>query len=203
MQIKVLELYSGIGGMHLALKGIRLPVLNILLQCPSFFLESELNGEIIASVDINNKANKVYKHNFPNTVLLNKNIQGLSAEYINSLGANSILMSPPCQPFTRNGNKLDVNDKRSCSFLYLLNILPKLNIDYILIENVKGFECSKMRQTLIETLRNCNYDYQEFILSPSQFGVPNTRHRYYCLAKKIPLKFSFNNNTELLVNLET
>ncbi|GJQ73469.1 Mt2 [Trypoxylus dichotomus] len=26
---------------------------------------------------------------------------------------------------------------------------------------------------------------------PHQFGIPNTRHRYYCLAKKLPRKFSF------------
>lgn len=124
-------------------------------------------------------------------MLLNKNIQGLTSNYINGLGADTILMSPPCQPFTRNGNKLDIADARTYSFQHLLSILPDLNIKYILIENVKGFECSEIRENLINALKKSNFSYQEFILSPVQFGVPNTRHRYYCLAKKHPLKFTF------------
>lgn len=99
-------------------------------------------------------------------------------------------MSPPCQPFTRNGLKKDELDPRTCSFSHLLNILPELQIQYILLENVKGFETSVMREKLIDTLKNCGFYYQEFILSPTQFGVSNTRHRYYCIARKKPFNFS-------------
>lgn len=100
-------------------------------------------------------------------------------------------MSPPCQPFTRNGLQNDVNDPRTDSFQHVLNLLQSLNIEHILIENVKGFEVSKMREQLVDMLGQCNYIFQEFILSPHQIGVPNSRHRYYCLAKKVPRKFSF------------
>lgn len=114
-----------------------------------------------------------------------------------------ILMSPPCQPFTRNGLKGDNTDPRSCAFTHLLNILPELNIKYILIENVKGFETSVMHDKLISALESNDFTYQEFLLSPTQFGVSNARLRYYCLAKKKPLQFCFEvgplvrNNTSL------
>lgn len=157
-----------------------------------FFVESGINGTVVAAADINTTANSVYTHNFPETKLLNRNIQKLSPKEINKLKVDTILMSPPCQPFTRNGLKGDNLDARTCSFTHLLNILPEINIQYILIENVKGFETSVMHDTLINVLKNNNYVYQEFILSPTQFGVSNTRHRYYCLAKKKPLKFSFD-----------
>jgi tRNA (cytosine38-C5)-methyltransferase len=52
-------------------------------------------------VDINTIANKVYHHNFPNTKLLQRNIKSLSANEINDSGIDMIVMSPPCQPFTR------------------------------------------------------------------------------------------------------
>ena len=63
--------------------------------------ESGILGEITAAVDINTLANKVYQHNFPNTKLLQRNIQSLSAKEINDYCIDMILMSPPCQPFTR------------------------------------------------------------------------------------------------------
>lgn len=159
------------------------------------FTESGIKGKVNAAIEINNVANQIYKHNFPATNLLNLNIEGLTVEKIEKLDVDTILMSPPCQPFSRNGNQHDVNDHRTDSFKHILDILPKLNIKNILIENVKGFETSKMRNILINILDECNYNHQEFILSPSQFNIPNCRHRYYCLAKKDPFKFT----TSLLV----
>ncbi|VEN60103.1 unnamed protein product [Callosobruchus maculatus] len=100
-------------------------------------------------------------------------------------------MSPPCQPFTRNGLQNDINDKRTASFLHVLSLLKDLDIKNILIENVKGFETSKMRDILVTTLSESGYTFQEFLLSPQQFGIPNSRLRYYCLAKKLPERFSF------------
>lgn len=94
-------------------------------------------------------------------------------------------MSPPCQPFTRNGKYLDENDSRTDSFRYLISILDQLeSVEYILMENVKGFECSSVRDIFIDKLKECKFKYQEFLLSPSAVGVPNSRLRYYCIARK-------------------
>ncbi|XP_021935724.1 tRNA (cytosine-5-)-methyltransferase isoform X2 [Zootermopsis nevadensis] len=104
-----------------------------------------------------------------------------------------ILMSPPCQPFTRVGLKRDMSDNRTSSFIHLLSLLPHLNKKwkYLVVENVKGFEKSETCQQLIHTLENLDFCYQEFILSPSMFSIPNTRHRYYLIAKRRPLYFNF------------
>lgn len=123
---------------------------------------------------------------------MNRNIQSLTPNFLNKLGADTILMSPPCQPFTRNGRKGDINDPRSQALIHILNILPHLNISRILIENVKGFETSHMRNVVIQTLDKCGFSYQELLLNPTQIGIPNTRLRYYCLAKKAPYKFEFD-----------
>ncbi|XP_047993295.1 tRNA (cytosine(38)-C(5))-methyltransferase [Leguminivora glycinivorella] len=167
MTHRILELYSGIGGMHNA------------------WQDSGIPGTIVAAVDINTVANDVYKHNFPETNLLNRNIQSIKPEEIKKMNINMILMSPPCQPFTRNGKFLDKNDPRTNSFTYLLDILGQLdNVEYILMENVKGFECSAVRDLFIEKLQECQFVYQEFLVCPSTVGVPNSRLRYYCLARR-------------------
>ncbi|XP_017269527.1 tRNA (cytosine(38)-C(5))-methyltransferase isoform X2 [Kryptolebias marmoratus] len=96
-----------------------------------------------------------------------------------------IMMSPPCQPFTRLGLQGDVADPRTKSFLYILDLLPRLHKlpRFILLENVKGFESSSARDRLVQTLMDCGYSFQEFMVSPTSVGIPNSRLRYFLLAK--------------------
>lgn len=149
------------------------------------FQVSQISGTIKAAADINTIANDVYKHNHPGINVLNNNIQKFTPEFINALNVNTILMSPPCQPFTRVGNQKDMDDRRSDPFVHICQILPELScIDWILMENVKGFETSRARDMFIQALNQSGLHYQEFILSPTQLGIPNSRHRYYCLARR-------------------
>ncbi|CAJ0965088.1 unnamed protein product [Ranitomeya imitator] len=235
--LRVLELYSGIGGMHCGLT------------------EGGVSAEVVAAVDVNTTANQVYKHNFPNTPLWPKSIEGISLEELDSLAFDMILMSPPCQPFTRirgtlcpsligRGNLYDiivamatimtstsilcpslnqkqypvsflslrllfpiriglqgdVSDPRAKSFLYILEILPRLQKPprYILLENVKGFETSEARDALIRTLESCGYIYQEFLLSPPRLGIPNSRLRYFLIAKLQGEQFAFQTTNRIL-----
>lgn len=144
-----------------------------------------MGAEVVFSVDINNSANEVYRHNFPSTNQQARNIVSLSAEEINKLRPDLVMMSPPCQPFTRTGLKLDVEDPRCSSFLHLLEIFPLLDsIKYVLMENVVGFETSAMRNAFVETLAKIGLHFREFIISPERIGIPNSRNRYYLLAKK-------------------
>ncbi|AQK96550.1 DNA methyl transferase4 [Zea mays] len=66
----------------------------------------------------------------------------------------------------------------------------------LFVENVVGFEVSDTHDQLLEVLSSLNFNTQEFILSPLQFGVPYSRPRYFCLAKREPVRFrhAFVNN---------
>ncbi|XP_064140962.1 tRNA (cytosine(38)-C(5))-methyltransferase isoform X2 [Loxodonta africana] len=147
--------------------------------------ESCIPAQVVAAVDVNTVANEVYKYNFPHTLLLAKAIEGITLEEFDRLSFNMILMSPPCQPFTRIGLQGDKADPRTSSFLYILDILPRLKKlpKYILLENVKGFEVSSTRDMLIQTIENCGFQHQEFLLSPNSLGIPNSRLRYFLIAK--------------------
>ncbi|KFV19775.1 tRNA (cytosine(38)-C(5))-methyltransferase, partial [Tauraco erythrolophus] len=147
--------------------------------------ESCASAEVVAAVDVNTLANEVYKHNFPSTPLWAKTIEGITLKEFDTLSFDMILMSPPCQPFTRVGLQGDVSDPRTKSFLYILDILPRLQKlpRYLLLENVKGFESSSARNELLQTLETCGFKYQEFLLSPTCLGIPNSRLRYFLIAK--------------------
>ncbi|NXO51007.1 TRDMT methyltransferase, partial [Aramus guarauna] len=155
--------------------------------------ESCTSAEVVAAVDVNTLANEVYKHNFPGTPLWAKTIEGITLKEFDRLSFDMILMSPPCQPFTRIGLQGDVSDPRTKSFLYILDILPRLQKlpKYLLLENVKGFESSSARNELLRTLEICGFKYQEFLLSPTCLGIPNSRLRYFLIAKLHQEPFSF------------
>ncbi len=61
--------------------------------------------------------------------------------------------------------------------------------DYVLMKNMKGFECSNTRDEFVRVLQSLGYKFQEFQLSPCQFGIPNSRLRHYLLTKRKPLTF--------------
>lgn len=62
--------------------------------------------EVAESFDISELANSVYEHNFGHPTST-KSIEHLSADYIDSLGVDTWLMSPPCQPYTSQGLQQD------------------------------------------------------------------------------------------------
>ncbi|XP_055710554.1 tRNA (cytosine(38)-C(5))-methyltransferase [Phlebotomus papatasi] len=164
---RVLELFSGIGGMHRALK------------------ESCTRFTVVAAVDINTIANDVYRENHPETEVWNRNVQAIGESEIDSLDIDTILMSPPCQPFTRVGKKQDLDDRRTDGFIAICaNLLNCRKIERVLMENVKGFETSRAREMFVLKLRQMGFFCREFLLSPQIVGIPNSRTRYYCIARR-------------------
>ncbi|XP_017065525.2 tRNA (cytosine(38)-C(5))-methyltransferase [Drosophila eugracilis] len=167
MGFRVLELFSGIGGMHYAFK------------------YAQLEGEVVAALDVNTVANAVYAHNYGKDIVRTRNIQSLSVKEVAKLRATILLMSPPCQPHTRQGLQRDTEDKRSDALTHICGLIPECqDLQYILMENVKGFETSQARAQFVEALEKAGFHWREFILTPTQFNVPNTRYRYYCIARK-------------------
>ena len=55
------------------------------------------------------------------------------------MGISAIVMSPPCQPFTRQGLQKDVGDARTEPLLNVIKMIPDVEgLEYVLVENVKG-----------------------------------------------------------------
>ena len=195
--IHVLELFSGIGGMHYALS-----------RAKEILKREVFDFKVVAAMDISDVANKVYRHNFPGTNHSAGNICGLTAAKINKLEIDAILMSPPCQPFTRQGHQKDLNDSRSEPLMHIIDLLPQLQkLKYILVENVKGFETSEACKQLIKVLHTLNYDTKSFLISPPELGVPNSRLRFYLLARKTnnacQIPEVFNPSKDIITDLTT
>lgn len=175
LSLIVFEFFSGIGGMRDALSKI-----------------SSISLKSVHAFDINPNANLTYQYNFSDKPYERtiesftlKEYEDLIEKEKNEKSKILWTMSPPCQPFTRQGKEEGLNDNRSKAFLHLMNMLEKTKFkpDYFLLENVKNFETSKANEMLIKVLDSNKYNYLQFLLSPIQFNIPNSRLRFYCIAR--------------------
>merc|ERR1712176_1466608 len=55
---------------------------------------------------------------------------------------------------------------------------------YIVLENVKFFERSDACKMLLEALKERGFIYRQFLISPTDLGIPNQRARYFLIAKR-------------------
>eukprot|EP00928_Gymnodinium_smaydae_P073588 TRINITY_DN56779_c0_g1_i1.p1 TRINITY_DN56779_c0_g1~~TRINITY_DN56779_c0_g1_i1.p1 ORF type:complete len:392 (+),score=83.80 TRINITY_DN56779_c0_g1_i1:290-1465(+) len=156
--------------------------------------------QVVAAFDVSTTCNSVYESNHglrPSQ----KPIERLSIEELDAFNADMWMMSPPCQPHTRqrakDDGKRDAADARSVSFLHLCDILttmrspPKL----IALENVVGFESSACAVQWREAL-SAAYELREWHLDPTQAGVPMHRPRYFALAVRRADGVPPSSNTE-------
>ncbi|KAH7881448.1 S-adenosyl-L-methionine-dependent methyltransferase [Lentinula edodes] len=178
--VRALEFYSGIGGLHLALKRSKVP------------------GIVIKAFDWDQNAARVYDANHGPSLTAKTDISDLTASFLAPYRANLWILSPACQPYTvLNPDAKGILDPRAKSFLHLVqDVLPELvsmgaHPTHFLVENVGGFEGSPTRRVLLSQLHTLGYTTAEFLLTPLQFGIPNSRLRYYLLAKTAPFSFPY------------
>jgi tRNA (cytosine38-C5)-methyltransferase len=169
-QLRAVEFYCGIGGLHWALKRVR-----------------PQGATVVASYDVNPLAADTYALNF-GTRPSGTDIRALKAAQLDALEADLWLLSPPCQPYTRQGLQLDTEDGRAGSLTVLIGVLCQMRRPprRLLLENVCGFDKSEMRNALVAALTSCGYTLHEFVLTPTQCGVPLSRPRYFLLAALRP-----------------
>jgi DNA (cytosine-5)-methyltransferase 1/tRNA (cytosine38-C5)-methyltransferase len=164
--MKVLELFSGLGGWRHAL-GAR--------------------GEVVAAYDVNEAANATYALNHgqaPRT----RELASLPLEDVGGLGADTWLLSPPCQPFCRMGNHRGLEDRRSQAFRHLMDLLPQAPPDHLVLENVEGFLGSDAHLLLSRRLQDTGLHQLDLRACPSAFGLPNQRPRVFVVASRRPLR---------------
>ena len=163
---RVLELFCGIGG------------------CAAALGET---ATVAAALDVNGLALAVYRHNFPHAATACA-IESLRAGDPRLAGADLWWMSPPCQPYTRRGKGLDVDDPRSKGLLHLVELVGSLRPPALALENVPEMRGSRGHARLREALDGTGYAVAERVLCPTELGIPNRRRRFYLVASREGLR---------------
>lgn len=168
MTFKFIDLFSGIGGFHLAL--------------------SNLGGKCVFASEIDKFAIQVYENNF------NMKVDGdiTKIDLAKIPYADLLAAGFPCQSFSKAGFQNGFKDKtKGTLFFNIKEILSHFvslgrPIKYILLENVKNLTTHNKGDTwltILTTLRDLGYLVHDYptIMSPTDLDkpIPHSRDRVY------------------------
>ena len=173
--MRFVDLFAGIGGFHLA-------------------LSQGFGAECVFASDIDPTCREVYARNF-----------GLRPEGdIRPLTEGSTILVPehdvlcagfPCQPFSKSGQQLGINETRGTLFFNILRVLQARRPKYVILENVRNLAGPRHTHTwatIIRNLRALGYRvsddpsvFSPHLLPPSQEGRPQFRERVFILAEYV------------------
>jgi len=160
-KLKFIDLCSGIGGFHQALK-----------HC-----------ECVMSCDIAQLCRESYKINYG--IESEKDLSELVIENIPAF--DIICAGFPCQPFSKAGFREGFKDSRGNIFFDICKIIDYHKPKYIILENVRNLvshDKGKTFKIIIETLENLNYNVAHIILNALYFSVPQNRERIIIMGKR-------------------
>lgn len=106
----------------------------------------------------------------------------------------------PCQPFSYAGLCEGFEDQtRGTLFFDVLRIIEGKLPKVVLLENVKGFKSHEKGRTMdiaLKALEEIGYHPKWKILNSFDFGVPQYRERWYCVAIRDGVEFEFPEGQE-------
>jgi len=159
--IKVVSLFSGIGGFEEGLK------------------KSGMPSEIVFSSEIDSFAQKSYVANFSDEHL-HGDIKAIDEKDIPD--HDLLLAGFPCQSFSIAGKRKGFDDIRGTLFFDVARILSEKKPKYILLENVKNLishDGSNTIRKILGTLNEIGYTVDFTVINSCEAGVPQNRDRTY------------------------
>lgn len=159
--VKVIDLFAGIGGIHLGVE------------------QAFGSVDCVFTSEIDKHAVTTYKANFKDSHIFG-DIKQIDE---NDVPDHDILLAGfPCQPFSQAGLKKGFTDTRGTLFFDIERILLAKQPKAFLLENVKqlkGHDKGRTFQTIIDHLNNAGYKVFYEILKARDFGLPQNRERIY------------------------
>lgn len=165
--LHVLDLFCGAGGFS---EGFR-----------------QAGFRIIAGIDYDSQALQTYENNFPEAVVirkdLSKEIDFSSLELKAALNQriDVIIGGPPCQGFSIAGKRIK-DDPRNTLYRAYLSFIRRLNPSAVVLENVPTIRSlfgGVISKEIKEDFEELGYKTEIFTLNAADYGVPQNRRRTF------------------------
>jgi DNA (cytosine-5)-methyltransferase 1 len=167
---RFIDLFAGVGGFHVALES--------------------LGGRCVLASEIDEKCQEVYSRNFPGTKMVGDIHDLNKCDGEEPVPLHDVLCAGfPCQPFSKAGQRLGLEDTRGTLFYEIAKIVERRSPEYLILENVPnlvGHNHGRTWQTISNVLHDLDYvfDTVPTRFSPHLLGIPQIRERVFILAKK-------------------
>ena len=96
----------------------------------------------------------------------------------------------PCQGFSMAGNRI-VDDPRNSLYLEMLEIVKKLQPDFVICENVKGLRSmlnGEVEKKIIADYKEIGYEMNVTVLCAADYTTPQKRERVIFIGNRIGVK---------------
>ena len=121
-----------------------------------------------------------FKANFKNVKLDTRSITDVDLNTIPE--CDGIIGGPPCQSWSVAGNHKGLNDPRGQLFKKYIEVVAHVRPKFFLAENVQGFLMKKHKnENLLNQLAKLGYNVSCYLLSASNYEVPQDRKRVFII----------------------
>ena len=162
--LRAVELFAGIGGFRLA--------------CDNLGIKT------IWANDIDHNAVKVYSDNFG----MGEIVEGDINEEKGKIPDHDILLAGfPCQPFSKAGKKMGVDDFRGTLFEAIVDVLQNKNPPFFVLENVSNLlslDKGRHFKTVLAALCRLDYHIEWKVFNVANLGLPQHRERIIIVGAK-------------------
>jgi DNA (cytosine-5)-methyltransferase 1 len=192
MSFKFVDLFAGIGGFHAAL--------------------GALGGECVYASEWDKDSARIYERNW--NLKPDGDITLAANDDVMNVPEHDVLVGGfPCQPFSKSGKQLGMEETRGTLFWNIAKIIEARKPSIVLLENVQNIVGPRHLHewnVIVKTLRDLGYRISEnpMVVSPHLIrrefgGRPQVRNRVFIAATLIPKNIpNFKANVEI-PNLET
>ncbi|WP_455294523.1 DNA cytosine methyltransferase [Vibrio parahaemolyticus] len=147
---------------------------------------------VIAASELDPHASNTYRHNHPDTTLIEGDIDDETnfEQMVSHEGVDLVVGGPPCQGFSVAG-KMDKDDPRSKLVFSYCSVVERVKPKAFIMENVKALgslsKFEDVRKEIFRRMNKAGYNVSMNILNAKEFGVPQSRERVFFIGTKIGL----------------
>lgn len=196
-QLPVVSLFSGAGGLDLAIE-----------RADAEPLDSSDPGSgllrVSVATDYNEPALQTLKANFHDAATLTGDIRQVPTEHIlDTAGLRAeepvlVVGGPPCTPFSKSGfwleQKRESRDPNASLLDEYVRVVRESQPEAFILENVQGltYKTHKAQfERLLRGLGELGYNPQWRVLLAADYGVPQLRRRVFVVGRRDGERFEF------------
>ena len=160
---KVGSLFSGIGGIDLGFE--------------------QAGFEIAWANDMDASACKTYRHNFPNTHLIESDVRDIDPRTLPDIDV--LVAGFPCQPFSIMGYRRGFKDPRGNLFFEVSRFIDIKRPRVVFLENVRNLmehDNGKTFLVIYNTLAQFGYSVKYKVINATDVNIPQNRARIFIVA---------------------
>lgn len=154
----------------------------------------------VGSVEILDSAVQTYRYNFSEKKGFDQNVQTRDIrqqetkkelyQSVKDKHIHLIVGGFPCQGFSMAGNRV-VDDPRNSLYLEMLEIVKKIQPDFVVCENVEGLRSmldGKVEAKILQDYKEAGYEMNVTVLNSADYYVPQIRKRVIFIGNRIGAK---------------